>query len=130
MDSNDGFCQNPVGEPVRAIELLKRPEVSGRTLLEAGGAAPPSPSTLASVEVEVKYSGYVARERARAETLRNQAEVELAEDLDYAGMLTLSGEAREKLMRVRPMSVAQAGRIPGVSPADLQNLVMELRRKG
>jgi len=87
-----------------------------------------SADALDTLEVEVKYEGYVARERERAERLRAQASVQLDEALPYSEFLTVSTEAREKLARVRPGSLAQAGRIPGVSPADLQNLLMEARK--
>lgn len=126
-------------QPVKAVELLKRPSVRAEELAVAGSApflndeaAPSQPyatgDLLAAAEVEVKYEGYVAREAARAATLRAQAEFRLTEDLPYADFLSLSFEAREKLARVRPSSLAQAGRVPGVSPADLQNLVMEVRK--
>ncbi|MDT8341572.1 MAG: FAD-dependent oxidoreductase, partial [Longimicrobiales bacterium] len=121
----------PVRAPTPAEELVRRPGVSAEALLAGGltdGAPPPDPETVAEVEVEVKYAGYVERERERARALRAQAEVVLPEALPYESFHTLSWEAREKLARVRPSSLAQAGRIPGVSPADLQNLVMELRR--
>jgi tRNA uridine 5-carboxymethylaminomethyl modification enzyme len=80
------------------------------------------------VEVEVKYEGYVRREVDRAKKLQTQAEFVLEKELPYRDFITLSYEAREKLERIRPMSLAQAGRIPGVSPADLQNLMMEVKR--
>jgi tRNA uridine 5-carboxymethylaminomethyl modification enzyme len=83
---------------------------------------------LAAVEVELKYEGYVERERARAHKLREQANLRLDSHLPYHDFVTVSLEAREKLQRVRPESLAQAARIPGVSPADLQNLVLEVRR--
>ncbi len=120
-------------EPTRAVELLKRPEIRARDLLAIGPDAPDEveqDAILAAVEVELKYSGYVARERERAERLRRQAEVTLREDLPYGEMETLSYEAREKLSAVRPGTMAQAGRIPGVSPADLQNLLLEVRKRG
>lgn len=120
-------------EPTRAVELLKRPEIRARDLLAVGPDAPDEveeDAVLAAVEVELKYSGYVARERERAERLRRQAEVTLREDLPYSEMETLSYEAREKLTAVRPGTMAQAGRIPGVSPADLQNLLLEVRKRG
>jgi tRNA uridine 5-carboxymethylaminomethyl modification enzyme len=79
--------------------------------------------------VELKYEGYVRRERQRADRLRSQAGFLLREDLPYGEFVTLSREAREKLGRVRPDTLAQAARIPGVSPADLQNLVLEVRRR-
>lgn len=83
---------------------------------------------MTAVEVEVKYQGYVEREVERAKRLREQADFLLEEDLPYREFVTLSFEAREKLVRIRPASLAQAGRVPGVSPADLQNLMMEVKR--
>jgi tRNA uridine 5-carboxymethylaminomethyl modification enzyme len=120
-----------VSEPTRAVELLRRPRVRARSLMEAGGAeelGDVSDESLAAVEVELKYEGYVARERERAERLREQAALRLDDELPYGDFATLSREAREKLARVRPASLAQAARIPGVSPADLQNLILEVRR--
>jgi tRNA uridine 5-carboxymethylaminomethyl modification enzyme len=120
-----------LSEPTRAIELLRRPRVGAADVLRAArpeGGDVPRADVLATVEVELKYSGYVARERARADRLRSQADFALSRDLPYEGFRTLSFEAREKLAQVRPGTLAQAGRIPGVSPADLQNLVLEVRR--
>jgi tRNA uridine 5-carboxymethylaminomethyl modification enzyme len=122
---------SPLDQTVRAAEVLRRPEVSLDVVM-AGAAGEPPPADheiLAAVEVEVKYAGYVARERERAATLRAQAEVRLPEDGVYDDFVTLSHESREKLTRIKPTSLAQAGRIPGISPADLQNLVMELRKR-
>jgi tRNA uridine 5-carboxymethylaminomethyl modification enzyme len=125
---------NPIREASPALELLRRPGVDAPALLEAGEAPAGLVENagwggaLAAVEVELKYEGYVARERERAEALRAQHDFELREDLPYGVMETLSLEAREKLVRVRPATLAQAGRIPGVSAADLQNLLFEVKR--
>ena len=122
---------SPIRQSVRASELLKRPEVPASGLANAGGAVF-DPATdadaLAAVEIEIKYEGYIRREAERASNLRKQADFELPEELPYEELLSLSFEAREKLARVRPSSLAQAGRIPGVSPADLQSLILEVRR--
>jgi tRNA uridine 5-carboxymethylaminomethyl modification enzyme len=120
-----------IEEPTRAVEILKRPGVHASNLARAGGLPAPieaARDALAAVEVDLKYEGYVSRERERAERLRDQAGFRLEESLPYQEFRTLSFEAREKLERVRPGSLAQAARIPGVSPADLQNLLMEVRR--
>jgi len=117
--------------PTRAAELLKRPRVTASDLVAASGSPPAgevSLEALSAVEVELKYAGYVAREREHAERLRGQANLLLHNDLPYCDFRTLSFEAREKLSAIRPASLAQAGRIPGVSPADLQNLILEVRR--
>jgi tRNA uridine 5-carboxymethylaminomethyl modification enzyme len=121
----------PIREPVRAVELLRRPEITAQGLGEVVGApfdVECDLDVLAAVEVELKYEGYVAREVERAAKLSAQAGFALREDLPYQAFSTLSMEARQKLERVRPSSLAQAARIPGVSPADLQNLMMEVRR--
>ncbi len=118
-------------EPVRVKELLRRPEVKAEEILRAAGDAPPfnpGGDVAGAVGVEVRYEGYVAKERERAERLRQKADFALEEDLPYEVFETISWEARSKLTRIRPTNLAQAGRIPGVSPADLQNLVMEVRR--
>jgi tRNA uridine 5-carboxymethylaminomethyl modification enzyme len=119
-----------VDRPARAEDLLRRPGVRAHQLARVAGAPfGRDEEMVAAVEVEVKYEGYVRREEARAVRLREQAGFSLPDDLPYADMVTLSREARDKLQRVRPGNLAQAGRIPGVSPADLQNLVMEVRRR-
>ena len=121
----------PIEQSVRAAELLKRPQVSAAGLAAAGGA-PFDPfaegDAVAAVEVELKYAGYIKREVERADSLRAQADFVLAADLPYETFVTVSSEAREKLSRIRPESLAQAARIPGVSPSDLQNLILEVRR--
>ena len=120
-----------VRRPVRARELLKRPGVTARALLRAAGTDAPSvdADVLATVETDVKYEGYVRRERDRAARLRAQASFAIPEDTPFGEFTTLSFEARQKLARIRPANLAQASRVPGVSPADLQNLVMEVRRR-
>ena len=126
-----GAGSAPLEESVRAADLLRRPELNARFLLEIGGAPlseNDSEDALTSVELEVKYEGYVEKEKARAARLREREGFELAEDLPYLEFHTLSYEAREKLMRIRPETLGQAARIPGVSPADLQNLILEVRR--
>jgi tRNA uridine 5-carboxymethylaminomethyl modification enzyme len=130
----EGAGSAATNEPVRAEELLRRPEVSARALIRAGGLrgtngdAEPEEEILHGVEVELKYAGYVRRERERAARLRAQAEFLIPEDTPFHRFRTLATEAREKLGRIRPAHLAQASRIPGVSPADLQNLVLEVKR--
>ena len=127
----DEAGSSPIQQKVRALELLKRPGVSARSLVSLAEDPPRgdlADEVLAAVEVELKYAGYVKRERERAKRLRDQADFLLSNDLPYMDFVTVSWEAREKLSETKPSSLAQAGRIPGVSPADLQNLVLEVRR--
>jgi len=125
-----------VREPVRIAALLKRPNVSAEALLAALGteglAGLPEgerKEVVAAVEMEIRYAGYLERERERAAALRRYADFELPADLEYAELQSLSTEARQKLARIRPTTLGQAGRIPGISPSDLQNLVMEVRKR-
>ena len=128
----EGTDSNVPPTPVRAVELLRRPGVRAADLLEAAPEEvriDTDDAVLAAVQVELKYEGYVQRERDRAGRLREQASFALEEDLPYKEMVTLSYEAREKLDRIRPETLAHAARIPGISPADLQNLILEARRR-
>lgn len=122
----------PIERSTRAAELLKRPGVTARSLLQAAGQEAPAlhADVLATAEIDIKYEGYVRREAERAAKLRAQASFVIPEGTPFGEFKTLSHEARQKLARIRPSNIAQAGRIPGVSPADLQNLVMEVRRRG
>ncbi len=118
--------------PKKASDLLRRPGISAAALARAAKApfwVDQEMDALAAVEMEIKYKGYIDLEEARVRTLSKQADFKLHSLLPYQEFSSLSIEAREKLSKVRPSSVAQAGRIPGVSPADLQNLVMEVRRR-
>jgi tRNA uridine 5-carboxymethylaminomethyl modification enzyme len=126
--------QSPLREPTRLSALLRRPGLSGGDLVEAVGAPPGEDpaafaEALAAAEMELRYEGYLARERERAEALQRQAEFPLPLDLPYPALESLSFEARQKLDRVRPATLAQAARVPGVSPSDLQNLVIEVRKR-
>ena len=117
-------------EPMRAAELVRRPGVDAAALARAAGARfdAGDAQALAAVEVELRYDGYVRRERERAERLQGQEAFALDADLPYAAFVSLSTEAREKLAVARPDTLGQAGRIPGISPSDLHNLVLEVRR--
>jgi tRNA uridine 5-carboxymethylaminomethyl modification enzyme len=86
------------------------------------------PDALVSVELELKYAGYFVKERFAADRLRRMGEYVLPSDAPYEHMRTLSMESRQKLAARRPLSLAQAASVPGVSPADLQNLVLEIER--
>lgn len=81
------------------------------------------------MDVELKYAGYLEREKSAALRLQGMDGFLLPMDMEYASIGTVSYEAREKLLRVRPRSLGQARRIPGVSPSDLQNLVLAVLRR-
>jgi tRNA uridine 5-carboxymethylaminomethyl modification enzyme len=117
-------------QPVRIVEVARRQEVSLQELFKAaalgeeiGGEA------LVTADLEIKYAGYFERERTQADRMRRMGDFSLDADLEYDEMRSLSLEARQKLSHLRPRSLAQASRIPGVSPSDLQNLVIEIERR-
>jgi tRNA uridine 5-carboxymethylaminomethyl modification enzyme len=83
---------------------------------------------LTVVEMEIKYEGYIRREEERARALAEREHQALPDDAPYMEFRSLSYEARQKLESVRPKTMGQAGRIPGVSPSDLQNLLVEVRK--
>src|SRR5881409_749815 len=118
-----------LAEPTRVASVVRRPGVSLRGLLEAAGVTVTcDDGILASAEIELKYDGYLARERQAAGRLAQLASFVLPVELPYLELQSLATEARQKLDRVRPTSLAQAARIPGVSPSDLHNLVVETAR--
>ncbi len=114
-------------EPVRLSALARRPAPGLAALLEAAGE-PHDAELVDWVGIELRYDGYLAREQARARRLREMEDFVLPEELDYLGEQGLSYEAREKLHRLRPATLGQAGRVPGVSPADLQGIVVAVLR--
>ena len=76
----------------------------------------------------MKYSGYIVRERQVAEKMRRLEDIRIRGHFDYAAMDSLSTEARQKLVRINPETLAQASRIPGVSPSDINVLMVLMRR--
>ncbi len=118
-----------LGEPERVASVARRPGVSLGALLEAAGVTVTAQeAAVVSAGIELKYDGYLAREREAAARLAELASFALPRDLPYVEFKSLATEARQKLDRIRPTSLAQAARIPGVSPSDLHNLVVETAR--
>jgi len=113
----------------RIAVVAKRPGVSLGALLEAAGVGEEfAPDAVLAAEIEIKYDGYLQREREVAARLAELASFALPPDLPYLDLHSLATEARQKLDQVRPTSLAQAARVPGVSPSDLHNLVVEATR--
>ncbi|HEV7387510.1 MAG TPA: tRNA uridine-5-carboxymethylaminomethyl(34) synthesis enzyme MnmG [Gemmatimonadaceae bacterium] len=120
----------PLAHSVKIVEVAKRHDVSLGALFNAAGIGDEiGPEALVTADLEIRYAGYFERERAQAERMRRMGDFSLDADLEYGAMRSLSLEARQKLAQLKPISLAQASRIPGVSPSDLQNLVIEVERK-
>jgi tRNA uridine 5-carboxymethylaminomethyl modification enzyme len=118
-----------VHQPTRIAELAKRQGLSVHELFAVAGVERGFESeALITAELELKYAGYFVRERDQAAKLRRMGAFALAADLPYETMSSLSFESRQKLGTLRPGTLAQAARVPGVSPTDLQNLVIEVEK--
>jgi tRNA uridine 5-carboxymethylaminomethyl modification enzyme len=123
-----GVEGQPFGRPISGEEALRRHDV---TCAQVAAAAPQEaglaelPDDVASeVELEVRYAGYIAREHAAVERAVRMEGYALAADLDYGTVRGLRREAREKLTRFRPLTVGQAARLAGITPADVAALLV------
>jgi tRNA uridine 5-carboxymethylaminomethyl modification enzyme len=114
--------------PVSALELLARPGGSRDTLAAHGLRVALADEDADRLEVRARYSGYIERQRRSADTAARLETMDLPDELWAGELLGLSHEAREKLVTLRPRSAAQAGRIAGVSPADVAVLLVHARR--
>jgi tRNA uridine 5-carboxymethylaminomethyl modification enzyme len=120
----------PLAHAVRVAEVARRQGVSLVDLFRAVGVGTHLPAdAVISTELELKYAGYFGRERVQAEKLRRLGDFPLDASLPYDEMSSLSIEARQKLVARRPRTLAQASSMPGVSRADLQNLVIEIEKR-
>ncbi len=120
----------PVARETTLFELLRRPGVGYRSLLSAASAesAACEPEVAQQVEIQAKYTGYIERQHAEVRRQRRNDETPLPVDFDYQAVRGLSTEAREKLAAIRPVTVGQAARIPGVTPAAVSLLLVHLRK--
>ncbi len=115
-------------QPQKLANYLARPDVGIQALVASGFAGvAPSSSAARQVELHFKYSGYVEKQRRQVERMKELEGKELPDGLDYRGMRGLRIEAKEKLARFRPVSIGQASRIAGVTPADLAVLMVHLK---
>ncbi len=120
----------PLVHSVRIAEVARRQDVSLLELFDAVGVGDDLPrDAVVSTELELKYAGYFERERTQADKLRRMGAFVLDESLPYEEMRSLSYEARQKLGTLRPRTLAHAASVPGVSPTDLQNLVIEIEKR-
>lgn len=119
----------PISTGIHADELLKRPEITYNVLAEADKDRPKLPPDVCEqVEITIKYEGYINRQLAQAEQFAKLENKKIPENIDYAEIEGLRLEARQKLAKVRPVSIGQASRISGVSPADITVLLIYLKR--
>ncbi|NBV51498.1 tRNA uridine-5-carboxymethylaminomethyl(34) synthesis enzyme MnmG, partial [bacterium] len=127
----------PLTSAQSLANLLKRPEVGvqqvmewGKSHLPADCQAPLSPSTQETLEIEVKYEGYISIQREEIQRLSKMKDSRIPGAFNYASVVGLSIELKEKLAQHRPGTLAEAAKIPGVTPAALTALLFHLKKKG
>ena len=119
--------QSPLATGVRMSELIKRPRIGYADLAPFDRERPElSTAEAEECEIKIKYDGYIKRQQEQVEAMRTLEERPLPENLDYTSIEGLRLEAREKLQKIKPLSVGQAGRISGVTPADITVLLIWL----
>ncbi|MEN6372286.1 MAG: tRNA uridine-5-carboxymethylaminomethyl(34) synthesis enzyme MnmG [Armatimonadota bacterium] len=117
-----------LGRPASLEEILRRPEVSYQDIIRASSNGRLEPDAAEQVELSVKYQGYIDRELAQVERNRRLEVKSVPENIDFSSIRALSCEAKDKLSKVRPLTLGQASRIPGVTPADIAILAVHLEQ--
>ena len=113
-----------------ALELMRRPYISYELIAKViGRGEGVTPAMAQRIETEIRYAGYIAREERLIRDIQRHENVKIPEDFDYSPIEMITLEAREKLQKIRPRTLAQAGRIPGVSPSDLTQLSIVLLKQ-
>ncbi len=126
----EGKGTAPVANSARLADLLRRPQVSYADIAPFDEKRPSLPAAVSEeVEIQLKYAGYLARQEKQVAEFKKEESRRLPEDIDYCAIAGLRLEAQEKLQQIRPMSIGQAGRISGVSPADIAVLLIWLEQR-
>lgn len=114
-----------------AAELLKRPELTYASLSAIAGIGPAvaDPQVAEQVEILAKYAGYIDRQQDEIDRQRRQEETRIPENFDFDAVTSLSAEVKQKLTRIRPVTVGQAARIPGITPAAISLLLVHLKKR-
>ena len=120
----------PVANSARLADLLRRPQVTYADIAPFDPSRPSLPAAVTDeVEIQIKYAGYLARQEKQVVEFKKEESRRLPEGIDYNAIAGLRLEARQKLSEIRPMSIGQAGRISGVSPADIAVLLIWLEQQ-
>lgn len=126
------LLDKPLEKEVRALDLLRRPEINYEDLLkiEDLGLGPENKIVMEQVEIQIKYQGYIDRQQAEIDRLHRYEDLRIPETLDYSNISGLSNEIREKLSKAKPSTLGQASRIPGVTKAAISLLLVTFKKKG
>ena len=139
-DEINGFLEtvqtNKISQKLKAITIASRPQVEIKALLKVleGGEKLKAVNSIRfneiaeSAEIKIKYEGYIQREKIVADKIKRLESLKIPEDINFSELLSISTEARQKLSKIKPANIGQAGRISGVSPSDINILLMYLGR--
>lgn len=135
-DALKALGERPLTKGCKLIDILSRPMVSINGMAEHINKLKELLSTIPNrqeeiieaAEIQIKYSGYIERERQQAEKMKRLESIKIRDHFDYSSLQSLSTEARQKLTRINPETLAQASRIPGVSPSDINVLLVLMNR--
>jgi tRNA uridine 5-carboxymethylaminomethyl modification enzyme len=127
---------NKITQKVKAITIASRPQVDVKALLNIMGDGNKLKSVNSerfkeiseSAEIKIKYEGYIQREKIIADKIIRLESLKIPEDINFNELVSISTEGRQKLSRIKPANIGQAGRISGVSPSDINILLMYLGR--
>jgi tRNA uridine 5-carboxymethylaminomethyl modification enzyme len=123
------YLRSPMKDGMSLSDLLRRPEMQYEHLVEISGERADDETVSDQVAIQIKYEGYISRQQADIERLRQNENRPLPVDLDYDSVGGLSNEITEKLKAVRPETIAQASRIQGVTPAAVSQLLIHLKKR-
>ena len=136
-DALETLGTSPLKQGVKLVDLILRPQITIMSLVPYIDALRHEVEKLEetrrdeiieAAEILIKYQGYIDREKLVADKIHRLEELRLPSTIDYASMKSLSTEARQKLEKIRPVTVAQASRIPGISPSDINVLLLLMGR--
>ncbi|MCB1865565.1 MAG: tRNA uridine-5-carboxymethylaminomethyl(34) synthesis enzyme MnmG [Chromatiales bacterium] len=129
-DAVNARLGEPLAHEVRALEMLRRPGVGYSALMTMEGIGPglDDPDAIAQIEIEARYAGYIERQREEIAAHERNETLRLPTDFNYANVSGLSVEIRERLGALKPETIGQASRVPGVTPAAIALLLVHLKR--
>ena len=118
----------PLKDAITLYDFLKRPEISYDTLLQLGFGIDFPFWVKERIEIEIKYEGYIKRMEKEAKKYAEMDNIKIPEDFDFSQVESVSNEAKEKLIRYKPLTLGQASRVPGVSPSDILAIFYHLEK--
>lgn len=128
-DAANNHLRQPMNRDQTLAELLRRPEINYRHIVDMADGYANDPAVADQVEIEIKYEGYISRQADEIERLRRSENTRLPDDIDFDSIGGLSNEIKQKLKEVRPETVAQASRIQGVTPAAISQVLVHLKKR-